>query len=454
MQYLIYFAFEIYLAFYLILNLQWFNYSFYRVIFHHKKPLWHLFLFVLPVGVYFIGGRFFWIFFAFALLPFFIKWYSLLDKKLVFTDRVKRFFAIFIFALASHLYFSIRFSKEPSLFLPLIVSFLASFFLEKTLFYFYKKKAKKKLNKINPTIIAITGSYGKTSIKNFIATLLEAKKTPKSVNTLVGIVKDINENLNEDDKIYVVEAGARKRGDIKEIALFLEPEFVVIGRIGPAHIEYFKSLENIKKTKKELLLSPKLKKAFFYEKVEVNLIRSDLNGIEFEVKIESKWEKFRTNLIGKFNAKNLALAILVAKEFGLSIEEIRNRLKKIEPIEHRLNIISKEPKFIIDDSFNGNIDGMLESFEVVKNYKGKKVIVTCGLIEADENLNKRVAKEINKVFDLVILTAEVNKRIFEKIIDKKKLIFVINKGNLETILKHYTKNGDLIIFSNDAPSFF
>ena len=108
-------------------------------------------------------------------------------------------------------------------------------------------------------IIAITGSYGKTSIKNFLAQILSKKfkvyHTPRSVNTLEGIVKDINDNLGSDIQIYIVEAGAREKRDILKIARLLQHDIGIVGKIGEQHIEYFKTLSNIIQTKLEIIAS-------------------------------------------------------------------------------------------------------------------------------------------------------------------------------------------------------
>ncbi len=101
----------------------------------------------------------------------------------------------------------------------------------------------------NLIVIGITASYGKTSIKNYLASILSSKyrvyATPRSVNTLGGIVKDINEELLDTTQIYIVEMGARAKGDILEITTFVKPHYSIIGKIGSAHIEYFKSLDSI-----------------------------------------------------------------------------------------------------------------------------------------------------------------------------------------------------------------
>ncbi len=149
------------------------------------------------------------------------------------------------------------------------------------------------------TIVGVTASYGKTSIKNYIKSLLSEKfrvyATPRSVNTLGGIVKDVNEDLPQDTQIYVAEMGAREKGDIYQITKFLNPHYAIVGVIGPAHIEYFRTLERIRNTKMEIIKSERLKKAWVHisakvksknPKVElfghdIKDIKADLNGVCF-----------------------------------------------------------------------------------------------------------------------------------------------------------------------------
>ncbi len=247
------------------------------------------------------------------------------------------------------------------------------------------------------TVVGVTASVnGKTSIKNYIAHLLSSKykvyATPRSVNTFGGVVKDINEDLPEDTQIYVVEMGARGRGDIAEISEFVNPHYVVVGKIGPAHIEYFGSLENIRNTKMEILRSNRLKKAWVHKSAvvkpeenieifgdEIKNIKATLDGLEFEM----DGEKYEANILGSFNAMNIAVAIKVAKELGIDTETIKERLKTLKPTPHRLQRIDAGGKLIIDDSFNGNIDGMLEGFNLASTYNGRKVLITPALVEVD-----------------------------------------------------------------------
>jgi len=452
------------LGLYLITVLQWYNYKIKRVIFHFHKIRWHLFYFIIPIFTYYFAYRFFWIYLFFGLIPALFIWYKRVgDLKI--TNRVKRFFLILGFLETFNLlmYHKMHYNPAIGVLLVLIFSVVISEIVEEIAFLKYKKMAKEKLQKINPTIIAITASYGKTSIKNFLYELLidkNAYKTPRSVNTIKGIVLDINRDLPENTKIYIVEAGARERGDIKEIVEFLENEYSILGRVGPQHIEYFKTLENIIETKKEIFLSPKLKKAFSYEiphdkaiiiKDKIKNIKSSLKGLEWDLEIDNKDYHFFAPILGKFNAINISLAIYAAKEF-IEIDEIIKRVAKLSPIPHRLQKIEKGGKIIIDDSFNGNIDGILESFELVKEHPGRKVIVTPGIVEANKEMNLKIANAINETFDLAIITGRVNKKILYDNITIDK-IYISQKEKLPKILQDVTRRGDLILFSNDLPKY-
>jgi len=456
------------LGFYIITVLQWYNYKIKRIIFHFHKPLWHLLYFIVPVVTYIAAYRFFWIYLFFGLIPSLFLWAKRI-KGLVITGRVKRFFLYLGLIETLNLLLLHKFHYNPGIGVLVVVisAVLASEVTEYMLFLKYKKLAAEKLSKINPKIVAITASYGKTSIKNFLYQLLKDKynvyKTPRSVNTLKGIVKDINVDMPLDTEIYIAEAGAREKGDILEIVKFLQNEYSLLGKIGPQHIEYFKTMDNIKNTKLEIFKTSKLKKGFSYEipynekvlviKDKIKNIKSSLNGIEWEVEINGEIHKFECKLLGGFNAINVTLAIFQAMEFGLNVEELKQKILKLEPIPHRLQKIEVGGKIIIDDSFNGNLEGMIESYKLVKEYGGRKILVTPGIVEATDEQNIKLAKKIDEVFDLVVLTGSINKKVLCKNIINTDKIVLNDKKNLEKILAENTKQGDLILFSNDAPEY-
>jgi UDP-N-acetylmuramoyl-tripeptide--D-alanyl-D-alanine ligase len=355
--------------------------------------------------------------------------------------------------------------------MPLALAYTGSYMIDKFLFFAFKKEAKNKLKSMdNLQIVAITGSYGKTSIKNFVAEILSKKyrvyATPRSVNTIGGIVRDVNESLPSDTEIYVCEAGAREIGDIYEITTFLEPQTVVVGRVGLAHIEYFKSLQNIIATKLEIMQSPRLERAFIHtsvtdephEKVtffgnEIQNINATLEGTDFELDLDENVLSLHTNVLGSFQTMNISVAVQIAKKFGMSDKEIQSAVSSLTPVAHRLQMIKAGGKVILDDGYNGNIDGMLEAVRLCSLHQGRKVIVTPGLVESSDELNLKLIEAINGIFDVAIVTGALNAELFDKNLKVKNKIMLQDKSKMQEALIEHTKAGDIILFANDAPNF-
>ena len=461
------------LGWYLITNLQWYDYKLFRVVLKHHKPHWHLLYFFIPFMAYYTTGKFFPIFFYFAVLPAIFVWHKNLDKKLVLTWRVKRFLIL----LVSLVFFQdvLCTLKDAcgtyGVFMPLALAYIGSVMIEKFLFMTFEKEAKKKLKSIKDLqIIAITGSYGKTSIKNFVTEILSKKyrvySTPRSVNTLGGIIRDINESLPNDTEIYICEAGARESGDIYDITTFIEPQTVVVGKVGEAHIEYFKSLKNIIATKLEIMQTPRLKRAFIHSSVtdephekvtffgdDIENIDATLDGTDFELNIDDEKLQVHTDILGSFQTMNIDVAVHIAKSFGMSNEEITAAVAKLTPIEHRLQKIVAGGKIILDDGYNGNIDGMLEGIRLCSLHEGRKVIVTPGLVESSDELNLKLIEAINEVFDIVIVTGALNAVLFNKKLKVSNKIMLNDKSKIQDVLASQTASGDIILFANDAPNF-
>jgi UDP-N-acetylmuramoyl-tripeptide--D-alanyl-D-alanine ligase len=468
------------MGYYFITNLQWYSYKLERVMFHHTKTWWHFAYFLIPYALYMLVSYTSDYGFVVVLvyLGLLFQWYRGLDKPLVWTGRVKRFYAtmilfgIFITFALGHF----------GVIIPIFLAYFISLFIEKILFNGFKVKAQKKIDAMKDLkVVGITASYGKTSIKNYIEHLLKAKyktyATPRSVNTLGGVMKDVNDDLPDDTEVYVVEMGARGEGDIAEITTFVNPHYVVVGKIGPAHIEYFKTMENIRNTKMEILQTERLEEAWIHEsamvKPESNIhtfgekanldIRENIPAPQYVIEdVEATLDatsftldgvRYSASILGAFNAMNIAAAVLVAKALGLSDEEIQTQLSTLEPVAHRLQRIDAGGKVILDDSFNGNIDGMMASFDLASTYKGRKVVITPGLVEVDDALNVQVAQKANEVFDVVVVTGDLNYTIFKEYIDADKLVKLSTKAGMEDMLVEQTMPGDLILFANDAPSF-
>ena len=479
-NFIFYALFLLAMGYYAITNLQWYSYKLNRVMFHHTKTWWHFIYFLIPYALYLIVSYASDYGFVVVLvyLGLLIQWYRGLDKPLVWTGRVRRFYAIMIL-LGIFMTFSFN---HFAVVIPIFMAYFLSLFIEKILFNGFKVKAEKKIETMKDlTVVGITASYGKTSIKNYVEHLLKAKyktyATPRSVNTLGGVMKDINDDLPEDTEVYVVEMGARGEGDITEITTFVNPQYVVVGKIGPAHIEYFRTMENIRNTKMEIVQTSRLKEAWihasarvkqeenihtFGEKEQLDIknpppvpeyliedVKATLDNTSFTL----NGIHYSASILGAFNAMNLVAAVLVAKELGLTDDEIQKGLSTLKAVDHRLQRIDAGGKVILDDSFNGNIDGTMASFELASTYKGRKVVITPGLVEVDDALNVEVAKRANEVFDIVVITGDLNYATFKAYVDPEKLVKLETKAGMEDMLVEQTMPGDLILFANDAPSF-
>lgn len=284
------------------------------------------------------------------------------------------------------------------------------------------------------TVIGVTGSYGKTSVKFYLQKLLSAKYnvlvTPQNYNTTLGVVKTIRENLKATHDVFVCEMGAKNIGDIKEICDLVEPQHGVITSIGPQHLESFKTIENVIRTKFELADAVQ-RDGMVFLNVDNEYIRQNIRsnavtyGVEeksaqyrpYDVQVSAKGSSFKmlldgqewqfvTGLIGMHNVQNVAGAIAVAHRLEVPAEAIVRQVRKLEGVEHRLQLIKRGQSILIDDAYNSNPSGAKAALETLAMFDGTKIIVTPGMIELGERQyeeNRILGTEIAKVCDFVVL---------------------------------------------------
>ncbi len=363
----------------------------------------------------------------------------------------------------------------------------------------YKNKARRILNKKeykNLIRIGITGSYGKTSTKHILATILSEKYnvlyTPGSYNTSMGNVKVIREQLKPEHEVFISEMGARKRLDVFDICSFVRPNIGIITSIGEQHLETFKNIENVKKTKAEILAGTTFDGAIFlpendercldlYNKnprknkylystvagnsdVYASDIKTSKDGSEF--KIHSKklgTYSCKTVLLGMHNVQNIVCAVAVAEYLGLSKEQIVEGIRKTKPVEHRLQLLpSTNGTTVIDDAFNSNPVGSKYALDVLSTFEGRKIIITPGMVELGKeeyNLNKEFGKQMARVVDIAILVGNNRAKPIEEGLKEEGFndmnIYVVNSLDEATKrLAKLTKAGDVIIFENDLPDSY
>lgn len=325
-------------------------------------------------------------------------------------------------------------------FLPLLVAAFISIFalptyvIRKIIIFIANNKIKRFRNLL---VIGITGSYGKTSTKEFLATILSKKykvaKTPEFTNTDIGIAKYILQELKPEHEIFVVEMGAYKKGEIKTICGMVKPNIGIITGINEQHLELFGSIENTMKTKFELIESlPKsataifngnnprclemaewaetlgLKPIIFRTSADIKNIKLLKDHIEFNFTFENKSYLMKANLLGLQTIENILPAVYAAKSLGMSITEIQKGMAKITSPAKTMQIAgSKNGSTFIDDTFNANPDGVIAATDYMEQYKGKKVLVLTPLIELGEAADKihaHIGEKTSKICDLILLT--------------------------------------------------
>lgn len=364
--------------------------------------------------------------------------------------------------------------------------------LEKYIRRGFCKKANSKLKDINGLeVIGITGSYGKTSTKYVVNTILSQKyntvMTPESYNTTMGVVRTVNEKVSSTHKFFVCEMGAKYIGDIKEICDIVEPKYAIITAIGPQHLDTFKNIENISKTKLELIDAiPEDDGIAFVNWEDENIRKAKINkkiikygltsasdyyadnivitekGSSFDVVMPKKRKiNIKTKLLGELNILNIVCAISVADTLGLSEDEIKIGVKYIKPVKHRLEL-KQNPNgsIIIDDAYNSNVKGAKMALEVLKTFENKKrILITPGIVELGEKsneINKELGILATKSSDFIILVgANQAVPIYEGIKETNySLENVFIAENLqEALLKmnEIIDNNSVVLLENDLP---
>ena len=357
--------------------------------------------------------------------------------------------------------------------------------IEKEIQKKYIKRAKRKLALSKCKKIAITGSYGKTTTKNFLMQILKTEfdvcATPKSFNTPMGVCKTILENLKETDDFFIVEMGARQKGDIDFLAKFVGVDFGIITPIGNCHLETFGSLANIEKTKYELCentkgivifnaKSPSTKKLYgLYPYIKYLVceeksfafaknIKTSEHGSSFMLTLDGNKFPCRTKLFGKTNIDNVVVASAMAYLLGMSLIGIKNAIEKLEPTPHRLELIRGRVT-IVDDSYNSNFAGFCEALKVIGSFRGRKIVVSPGMVELGKRQkaeNERAGKEVAQVADIFIIMNETNKEaLFQGArnggMKRNQIYFAKNRAEQKKLLKEIVLPGDNILFENDFP---
>lgn len=355
----------------------------------------------------------------------------------------------------------------------------------------FLRRAKKTLAEVDPLIVGITGSFGKTSTKFAIETLIgppgQALATPGSFNTPLGVCRTINEQLEPSHRYFVVEMGAYREGDIAELMAFVRPTIGVLTAIGPAHLERFGSMDAIRRGKYEVVrdlpgdgtaimnVDDEDVRALADRTEHVRVVRYGIDpdgnpdvsaedvvfspeGTSFELVTSAGRAEIQTRLLGKHSVGHVLAGAAVALEAGRSLGEIAEAAARLEPVEHRLQLLPGAGGVtVIDDAYNSNPKGAEAALEVLAGIEaGRRIVVTPGIIELgemQEQANREFGALAGRVADVVLVVARLNRdAIVEGASDGKAQVETFDTlAEATQRMKTLLRPGDVVLFENDLP---
>jgi UDP-N-acetylmuramoyl-tripeptide--D-alanyl-D-alanine ligase len=363
----------------------------------------------------------------------------------------------------------------------------------------FRFRAGRKMRRFHPMVVGITGSYGKTSTKYFTEALMESRyrvlKTRASFNTILGICRAVNEELGPEHQAFIVEMGAYRRGEVRDMARLTRPHIGVLTAIGPQHLERFGSIETVERAKFELLealkpdgiavinnddpivrrladgLSGPAIRRYGIDRTadELDLAAESIehgpDGLTFTlIDREGKRVTVKTRLIGLHNVSNILAAASVARAADVSMREIAGAIGRLQPVPHRLEVhTGADGVTIIDDAYNSNPVGAAGALAALAEFKtGRKILVTPGMVELgteQDARNQEFGAAAAKVCDYIILvgrnqTAAIRRGIFATDFAADRAISVKNLTDGLEAMRGIVRSGDIVLFENDLPDLY
>lgn len=377
----------------------------------------------------------------------------------------------------------IRAAAFIAIYMPLVIDLALAITdpFERRLARRFVDQATTTLYAINPVIVAITGSYGKTTIKNYVAHLLADNKqvvaSPASFNNAAGLSRTVNEHLTPGTEVFVAEMGTYGPGEIRSLCSWVKPDVAVICAIGPVHLERMGSLEAIVSAKSEILEHAPT--------VVLNIDAFGLTELANRCEAEGKTvvrystldhqiiidgESITTGDFGSAHPSNVACSLAVAKALGTPPCELINRLASLPVVPHRQTVsVADSGVTVIDDTFNANPTGAAAALELLLksgNPDGAKVLITPGMIELGKvafDENARFAAMATSQISHLIIVGQTNKRsLLAGAVQVKAdpgsrsatVMTVPNRDKALAWVRTHLGSGDAVLWENDLPDHF
>lgn len=424
--------------------------------------------------------------------------------RLVLTARVKRLYTVLLLIalLVCWLLWRLGLPFGSSALVPLFMPFwllLALYLvwpLEKVIQLLYRADARRILEDCRKTglkVIGLTGSYGKTTVKNILYSMLSQTyptlASPASFNTPLGLARCIREELGQQHLYFIAEMGARHPQDIRVLCRMIKPEAGILTSIGPQHLETLGSLARVRETKYDLIRSlPEDGYAVFHDdgklvsecwrKTEISKALVGSPGSDLwaeDVRLSPEGSRFllclkdgrrlqmETRLAGAHNIQNILLAAAMALHEGVSLEKIAQALDEVRPVASRLQMtIHPKGYKVINNGFNSNPESSRKALEVLAGQPGRLIVVTPGFIELGRQeapSNKRLGNDIAAVAQLALLIGEKHTRpikagLLESGMGEESVMVFASLAEANAYIEEAFGPGDVLLYENDLPDHY
>ena len=330
--------------------------------------------------------------------------------------------------------------------------------------------------------IAVVGSFGKTTAKEILKSVLgegfKVAATPGNMNTPIGISR-FARTLRGDEDILIFELGEEKPGDVRQLSRLTRPEYALVTGINEAHLSSFGSLDATvatifeiedfvthdklyKNEENKLVKSYKNKSTLWFSKQKagdwrISHVATSIEGTTFTMTRKKEVMKIQTGLIGTHTVGVTAVSAALAYDLGVEIKEIEAGMRKVVPFEHRMEARPMHGAWIIDDTYNGNSQGVEAGLAFLKDSGAKRrVYVTPGLVEqGDKNqeVHETIGKHIAESADVVVLMQNSVTNYITTGLEKKKfkgtLLITDDPLQFYTNLDQFVAAGDIVLMQND-----